>query len=173
MKQKGSTWNLKTKKNTQKIINKKNLLFCLHLHAHGHLMCSLKACTPPHQLVLTGPVCGCVSGVCAGDHPAQSQPHDPTLRHHDRLRHITGREPEVVRTMLLVLAISLKDNKRQQKGFQRECSNVALYPLSLGYWFKYEMCTAQEQWQTSTSLSFFIFFSSFRPNLKELRVTAD
>lgn len=83
--------------------------------------------------------------VCAGEHPAQSQPHDPALRHHDRLCHITGREPEVVRTMLLVLAISLKDNKRQQKGFQRKCSSVALYPLSLGYWFKYEMCTAQEQ----------------------------
>lgn len=99
--------------------------------------------------------------VCAGKYPAQSQNCDPTLRHHNRLCHMTGREPEVDRTMLLVLAISLRDNKRQQKGFQRKYSSIALYPLNLGYWFKYETCTPQEEWQTSTSLSFFIFFPPF------------
>lgn len=83
--------------------------------------------------------------MCAGEHPAQSHHYDPTLRHHDRLCHMTGREPEVDRTMLLVLAISLRDNKRQQKGFQRKYSSIALYPLNLGYWFKYETCTPQEK----------------------------
>jgi len=59
--------------------------------------------------------------------------------------YMTGREPEVDRTMLLVLAISFRDNKRQQKGFQRKYSSIALDPLSLGYWFKYETCTPQEK----------------------------
>lgn len=97
----------------------------------------------------------------------------PPLKHHDGLCHMTGREPEGDRTMLLVLAISLRDNKRQQKGFQRKNSSISLYSLSLGYWFKCETCTPQEKWQTSTSLSFFLAFSSFRPNLKELRASAD
>lgn len=83
--------------------------------------------------------------MCAGEHPAQSHHYDPTLTHHDRLCHMTRREPEVDRTMLLVLAISFRDNKRQQKGFQREYSSIALYPLNLGYWFKYETCTPQEK----------------------------
>lgn len=78
------------------------------------------------------------------------------LRHHDRLCHMTRREPEVDHTMLLVLSISFRDNKRQQKGFQRKYSSISLYPLDLGYWFKYETCTPQEKWQTSTSLSFFL-----------------
>lgn len=72
---------------------------------------------------------------------------------------MTGREPEIDHTMLLVLSISFRDNKRQQKGFQRKYSSISLYPLDLGYWFKYETCTPQEKWQTSTSLSF--FFLSF------------
>lgn len=67
---------------------------------------------------------------------------NPPLRHHDRLCHMTG---EVDHTMLLVLAISFRDNKRQQKGFQRKYSSIALYPLNLGYWFIYETCTPQEK----------------------------
>lgn len=55
--------------------------------------------------------------------------------------------------------------KRQQetaKGLSERYSSIALYPLNLGYWFKYETCTPQEEWQTSTSLSFFfIFFPPF------------
>lgn len=104
------------------------------------------------------------ANVCVqGEHPAQPPPLRPHLiRHHDKLCHMTGREPEVDRTMLLVLAISFRDNKRQQKGFQRKYSSIALYLLNLGYWFKYETCTPQEKWQTSTSLSFFfIFFPPF------------
>lgn len=52
---------------------------------------------------------------------------------------------EVDHTMLLVLAISFRDNKKQQKGFQRKYSSIALYPLNLGYWFIYETCTPQEK----------------------------
>lgn len=69
--------------------------------------------------------------------------------------------------MLLVLAISLRDNKRQQKGFQRKNSSIALYPLNLGYWFKCETCTPQEK-MTNIDFSFFLFylFSSFSPKFK-------
>lgn len=58
---------------------------------------------------------------------------------------MAGRGPEVDRTMLLVLAVSFRDNKRQQKDFQTKHSSIALYPLNLGYWFKYETCTPQEK----------------------------
>lgn len=38
--------------------------------------------------------------------------------------------------MLLVLSISFRDNKRQQKGFERKYSGIALYALHSGYWFE-------------------------------------
>lgn len=80
--------------------------------------------------------------------------------------HDWEREPEVDRTMLLVLPISFRD--KRQKGFQRKYSSISLYPLHLGYWFKYETCTPQEK-QTNTDFSFFLFlylFSSFWPKFK-------
>lgn len=59
------------------------------------------------------------------------------------------------RTMLLVLWISFRD-KRQQKGFERGNSGIALYAPPSGYWFKYETCTPQEK-QTNTDFSCFLF----------------
>lgn len=120
--------------------------------------CYMCLCISHYTLVGLGPgycVCGgvrccvnaCVLGGTSSSVPPLRPPLPPphTLRHHDTLCHMTGREPEVDRTMLLVLAISLRDNKRQQKGFQRKYSSIALYPLNLGYWFKYETCTPQEK----------------------------
>lgn len=62
--------------------------------------------------------------------------------------------------MLLVLSISFRDNKRQQKGFQRKYSSISLYALHVGYWFKYETCTPQEK-MTNIDFSFFLFLSFF------------
>lgn len=83
--------------------------------------------------------------MCWGNIQLSATTTTPPLRHHDRLCHMTGREPEIDHTMLLVLSISFRDNKRQQKGFQTKYSSIALYPLDAGYWFKYETCTPQEK----------------------------
>ena len=138
---------LKQNKTKQKKKNYQLRQEPLQLHAWGPVNSYLTASTI-RQIFndLYVWVCFECKRMCAGATSSSVPPlRPPPLRHHDRLCHMTGREPEVDRTMLLVLAISFRDNKRQQKGFQRKYSSIALYPLNLGYWFKYETCTPQEK----------------------------
>lgn len=69
--------------------------------------------------------------------------------------------------MLLVLAISFRDNKRQQKGFQTKYSSFALYPLISGYWFL-NMRRAHHSKNDKHRLLFLSFLSFFFlwPNIK-------
>lgn len=127
-------YNNSNRKTQEKAFEAKENLLSLQIPLHLHAptaICEVLHQQLPGNLSIWHVVCMCgFVCVCAGEHPAQSHHYEPTLRHHDRVCHMTGREPEVDRTMLLVLAISFRDNKRQQKGFQTKYSSIALYPLN-------------------------------------------
>lgn len=96
--------------------NQKTLLHYLHLHAEEFCPLPPDWLSERHQPVTyQSGMCGFVWTVTSSSVPPTSSP--APLTHHDRLCHMTRREPQVDHTMLLVLSISFRDNKRQQKGF--------------------------------------------------------